>query len=276
MSVPVALIDGVVGEHISVRERGLHYGDGLFETIACTAARPRLLELHLARLARGCERLHIPAPEMPLLKAEIERLANGAERSVVKVLLLRGIARQRGYAPGGEVPSRVLLSYPWPQAPPLEGGGVRVRLAQLRLGENPQLAGLKHCNRLEQVLARAEWTDAAIAEALLFTSGGALIGGTASNVFLVRDGRLLTPALERCGVAGVMRATVLDLAPRAGIACEVATLRAQDLEAAHEVFLTSALIGIRPVAWLEGRRLAAGPVTHALQAALAARLGEAP
>lgn len=269
-----ALIDGRPGASVSVRERGLHYGDGLFETIACVQGRPRLLARHLARLGRGCRRLQIPQPRPLLLSAEIEQLAAGHERAVVKLLLLRGPAQARGYAVrGDESPSRVLLRYPWPADPPLSGGGVRVRLARLCLGENPQLAGIKHCNRLEQVLARAEWTDPAIAEALLFSSGGALIGGTASNVFLVRGERVLTPALGRCGVEGVMRATVLELARRAGIACEVGELAAQDLAAAQELFLTNALIGIRPVTRLEARPLPVGAVTTALRAALAAQLG---
>jgi 4-amino-4-deoxychorismate lyase len=273
MSTPEALIDGQPGASVSVRERGLHYGDGLFETIACARGRPRLLARHLARLGRGCRCLQIPEPPALLLGAEIAQLAAGHDRSVVKLLLLRGQAQARGYAVSGrERPTRLLLRYPWPADPPLTAGGVQVRLARLRLGENPQLAGIKHCNRLEQVLARAEWTDPAIAEALLFSAGGALIGGTASNVFLVRGERLLTPALGRCGVEGVMRATVLELAQRAGIACEVAELGAEDLAAAQELFLTSALIGIRPVTRLEARPLAVGALTRALLGALAAEL----
>ena len=102
----------------------------------------------------------------------------------------------------------MLLRYP-PGRSARRREGVRVRLGELRLGENPALAGLKHLNRLEQVLARLEWSDPGIAEALLFSSSGALVSGSMSNVFLVHGGRLATPRLDRCGVAGVMREVVL-------------------------------------------------------------------
>ena len=115
------------------------------------------------------------------------RLAGESPRSIIKVLLTRGAALARGYAPSGaEPPTRVTLRYAWPEEDAsLAHEGVRVRVARTRLGENPALAGIKHCNRLEQVLARAEWTDPTIAEALLYSSSGALISGTMSNVFLV-------------------------------------------------------------------------------------------
>ena len=273
MSAQAVLIDGRPGESVSVFERGLHYGDGLFETLACRGGRARLLGRHLARLEHGCARLGIRPPEPTILRAEIERLAAGPEAAVVKLLLLRGCSPARGYDPAAAgPPTRVVLRYPWPAAPLLTGTGVRVRLGRLRLAESPSLAGLKHCNRLEQVLARAEWQDPTIAEALLFTQGGELVGGTASNVFLVQGGRLLTPQLERCGVAGVMRATVLELAQAAGIPCAVLPLRAAALDAAEEIFLTSALLGIRPVSQLEERSLPHGPVTGALSARLSTYL----
>jgi len=142
----------------------------------------------------------------------------------------------------------------------------------LQLGENPALAGIKHCNRLEQVLARREWTDPGIAEALMFSSSGALVSGTMSNVFLVRGSKVLTPCIDRCGVAGVMRGLVLEIAPAAGISVEERRLEAADLAAAEELFLTNALTGIRPVRELDGVRLAVGPVTRRLQAQLGAHL----
>jgi len=150
--------------------------------------------------------------------------------------------------------------------------GVRVRLATLRLGENPALAGIKHCNRLEQVLARREWSDPAIADALMFSRSGALVSGTMSNVFLVRESKLLTPLIDQCGVAGIMRALVLEIATANGISAEECRLEAADVAAAGELFLTNALMGICPVCELEGVRRAPGPLTRALQQKLATRL----
>jgi len=266
-----ALIDGRPGGEVSALERGLHYGDGLFETIACVAGSPRLLPLHLKRLLHGCRRLALNPPDPAQLADEITALARGSERAVLKLIVTRGTAHARGYAASGEERgTRILLRYPWPKEDErLTNEGVRVRLAELRLGENPALAGLKTLNRLEQVLARFEWSTPAIAESLMFSSGGDLISGTASNVFLVRGGELATPRLDRCGVAGVMREAVALGAQRARITLKKCTLRAEDLAAAEEVFLTSALIGVRPVRELAGRALAVGPVTRRLQQELA-------
>ena len=261
---------------VPVLERALHYGDALFETIACLEGQPRLLEHHLRRLALGCERLGIDAGSYATLASEVRELARGTSRAIIKLLLTRGTAVARGYAPaGGERARRIALRYAWPHEDPgAQEEGVRVRLGQLRLGENPALAGIKHCNRLEQVLARREWTDPAIAEALLFSSSGALVSGTMSNVFLVRASKLLTPGVDRCGVAGVMRGVVMEIAAAAGLSVEERRLDESDLTAAEELFLTNVVLGIRPVRELEGRRVAPGPVTRRLQAELRAYLAE--
>jgi 4-amino-4-deoxychorismate lyase len=264
------LINGREAHALEPTERGLHYGDGLFETIASSRGRPRFLDLHLERLSAGAARLGI-ACDVSELRQEITQLAGAGRRAVVKLILSRGPALARGYRySGAEQATRLLLRYPWPEHPADgEGAGVRVRLAQLRLGENPRLAGLKHLNRLEQVLARAEWSDPGIAEALLFSSSGTLVSGTTTNIFLVHDGTLCTPGLSRCGVAGTMRRVVRALASAAGLGGEERELSASELESASEVFLTNALIGIWPVRELAGRTLQPGPVTRTLQAQLA-------
>jgi 4-amino-4-deoxychorismate lyase len=263
-------VNGEETAALAALDRGLHYGDGLFETIACVGGVPRLIGLHLKRLAGGCGRLQLTA-DLAALEREVHELARPTARSVLKVIVTRGPALARGYGTSGaEKPTRITLCYAWPaEDPALAREGVRVRVAQLRLGENPALAGLKHLNRLEQVLARAEWREAEIAEALMFSSGGALISGTMSNVFLVHGGALRTPRLDRCGVAGVMREAVLQAASAAGIGAEERVFNAQDLASAEEIFLTNALIGIRPVRELAGRTLPAGPLTRRLQELLA-------
>jgi 4-amino-4-deoxychorismate lyase len=272
------LIDGQPvrqpGAAVSVLDRCLHYGDGLFETIACESGRPRLLERHLQRLAAGCERLGLACGDGVELAREARELAAGTSRAVVKLLLTRGVSVARGYAStGSERTLRIALRYAWPAVDPQQAGeGIRVRRATLRLGENPALAGIKHCNRLEQVLARREWSDPDIAEALLYSTSGALVSGTMSNVFLVRGSKMLTPCLDRCGVAGVMRGLVLEIASAAGISAEQRRLDAADLAAAEELFLTNALTGIRPVRQLDGTGMAVGPLTRRLQSLLAAHL----
>lgn len=264
-------VDGEVAAEVSVLDRGLHYGDGLFETLACINGRPRFLELHLKRFTLGCARLALPAPDVAVLARELKSAAGGRAGAVLKLILTRGRAPARGYRfTGKQRCTRVLLRYPW-------GGederaareGVRVRLGEMPLGENPRLAGVKHLNRLEQVLARAEWSDPRIAESLLFSTGGALVSGTMSNVFLVHGKALSTPRLDRCGVAGIMREVVGELAARQPLEFTVAPLDRERLATAEEIFLTSALTGIRPVRELAGRSLGVGPLTRQLQQALA-------
>ena len=264
-------VNGRAAAEVSVLERGLHYGDGLFETIACIGARPRFLDLHLGRITRGCARLGLEFTETAALAEEVRALAADTSRAIVKVLVTRGVGLVRGYAlTGREQPTRVTLRYAWPEDDPaLAQKGVRVRLAQQRLGENPALAGLKHCNRLEQILARREWTEPEIVDSIMFSSSGALISGTLTNVFLVQGSNLVTPRVDRCGVAGVMRAVVLAAATAAGIKTEERVLDAQDLAHAQELFLTNALTGIRPVRELEGAPRTVGPLTRRLQAQLA-------
>ncbi|HEY0766838.1 MAG TPA: aminodeoxychorismate lyase [Steroidobacteraceae bacterium] len=269
-------VNGREAAQVSALERGLHFGDGLFETIACVGGRARFLEVHLQRLAAGCARLGLQAPDIPAVRNEVRQLAAPCTRAIIKVLLTRGAAAARGYAVSGvEETSRISLRYVWPpEDPQASHAGVRVRIAAVRLGENPALAGLKHCNRLEQVLARREWADAAVAEALMFSSSGAVISGTMSNLFMVRDGKLCTPRVDRCGVAGVMRHVVLAAAADAGIAVEERVLDSEDLERAQELFLTNALIGIHPVRELAGRALPPGSLTRRLQERLAPLLTE--
>jgi len=264
-------IDGGPAGGVSPLDRGLHYGDGLFETIACLGGQPRFVEMHLDRLAHGCTRLGLAFPGREQLRREILTVAAGTQRAIVKLLLTRGAAVARGYAAqGSERPTRVVLRYGWEEEDPkIAPDGVRVRVATLRLGENPALAGLKHLNRLEQVEARREWSDPGIAEALMFSSGGSLVSGVMSNVFLVENSRLRTPRLDRCGVAGIMRAVVMREAQRAGITVEEGALVADDLPRAQEVFLTNALIGVRPVRDLAGRTLAPGAMTREIQRRLA-------
>jgi 4-amino-4-deoxychorismate lyase len=275
-----ALVNGEAGGELSVLDRGLHFGDGVFETIACLARRPRFLALHLERLMRGCRVLGFTPPAAQLLREEVERLAGAEERSIVKLIVTRGPATRRGYgASGREQATRLAIRYSWPvEDPVLWQQGVWVRTAAVRLGENPTLAGLKHCNRLEQILARNEPGAAEATEALMLSRSGKLVSGTMTNVFLV-DGpatapRLRTPALDLCGVAGIMRRVVLREAARAGVTAHECALWPADVAAASEIFLTNARVGIWPVRRIEERTLTPGPLTRRLQELLRPLLEE--
>jgi len=271
-SPDLVLVDGEPATHVSVLDRGLHYGDGVFETISCPGGRPRLLQQHLERLVHGCERLAIPIGDLQTIHDEITRAAAGTT-CILKLIVTRGDAVARGYTPtGSERTRRILMRFDWPaERAEWSRDGVVVAIARHRIGENPALAGLKHLNRLEQVLARAELRDPEVSEALVFSSSGLLVSGTMGNVFIVSQNVLRTPRVDRCGVAGVTRRVVLEEAAAAGIECEECELGAADLESADEVFLTNARIGIWPVRRLADRTLVPGPVTRLLQQRLEAR-----
>jgi len=251
-----SLVNGRESSLVALPDRGLQYGDGLFETIAIRRGRPRLLELHLARLAEGCARLALPMPDRALLEDEIAAVT-GSNEQVVKMILTRGPAG-RGYrAPADPEPTRIVSAYP---APPPREPTARVRTCSTRIGSSPALAGLKHLGRLEQVLARSEWRDDRIAEGLMLDPDGHVVCATQANLFILRDGELLTPLVDRAGVAGVMRRAVLRWAPGRCIVAGEARLRVEDLHDADEVFLTNALVGAWPVAELDGRPIRQGRI----------------
>ncbi len=241
------LINGEARDTLSIHDRGLHYGDGLFETMAVVNGALPLWERHMARLCSDASRLGIPPPDPALLQAEAAPLCAGVSRGVLKIILTRG--EGRGYRiPQDATPTRILYRYPWPAWPASYADhGVRARICDMRLASNPRLAGIKHLNRLEQVLARSEWQDEEITEGLLMDQAGHVIEGTQSNLFIVREGRLLTPLLSQCGVAGVMRDLIMAEAQRLAITCEERELRLAQVLEADEVFLCNSLMGIWPV-----------------------------
>lgn len=264
------LIDGMPGEQVSALDRGLAYGDGVYRTLELLGGQPRLWRWQWQRLTDDCTRLSLALPDEALLLAELALAAAGLERAVAKIVLTRGVGR-RGYAvPADAVPTRIVSASPWAGYPPeLAEQGVTVRLCELRLGLQPRLAGIKHLNRLENVLARSEWTDPAIQEGLLLDSEGYLVEGTMSNLFLLRGTEFTTPLLDRSGVAGALRAWVFDNAPELGLAVREARLTLDDLYAADAVFLCNSLIGLWPMARLGERSWPIPDILRALAARLA-------
>lgn len=249
-------INGRLRTTIDHRDRGLQYGDGLFETITCRDGAPRWLALHLQRLQHGCERLRIAFRDMGLLRAEIAGLAAAQPRCIVKVIVTRGTATRRGYAPAGdERPTRIVSRHDWPQPPARAAAGFQLGISSVSLGTNPLLAGLKHLNRLEQVLAQMQRDAAAADEVLMLSTAGQVIGGSMSNVFLADDNGLFTPELATCGVAGVMRRLVLEAAATLGHPVAVRPVAANDLARVREAFVTNVRWGVQSVKLLDGRAL---------------------
>jgi len=265
-------VNGRTETGVNVAERALQYGDGLFETIRVRYARPEYLGRHLQRLSVGCERLKFPSVDWALVRQELEELAGQQEEAVLKYILGRGEGG-RGYHPGpGLTVTRIASIHPlpyWPRNP--DQDGVRARICTTRLAVQPLLAGLKHLNRLEQVMARAEWDDQDIAEGFMLDTGGQLIEGTMSNVFMVNAGELVTPDLSQCGVAGVMRSVILDIATTLGFKTRIQPLTLDDLKSSQEVFICNCLAGIWPVVHVEGLgEFGIGRITRQMQVAMQA------
>lgn len=264
-------VDGQPAASLPVDDRGLAYGDGVFETMRVAGGRVALLDGHLQRLARGTDVLRLPL-DIEAMQQEVKDFvaAQGtAGRSdfTLKVIVTRGSAG-RGYRPLPEaVPRRLLLAYP-PSVQPASHAqdGIAVHECATRLGSNPALAGLKHLNRLDQVLARAEWgDDPRWAEGLMRDADGRVIEGTMSNLFLVSDGTLVTPRLHRCGIAGVMRGFIVARALTLGIAVAERDVSREELDGCSEWFVCNSTIGIWPVRELGSRRWTPGPMTRRLQ-----------
>ena len=255
-------VNGRKSRSVDARDRGLQYGDGIFETMRVRRGRIRLLEYRLERLAAGCSRLDIAGPSLVALRRELLRIAALRSEGVLKLILTRGNGR-RGYRPTGrERCTRIVALHGLPKAAAQSAAApARVRLCATPLGLNPRLAGLKTLNRLESVLARAEWSDERIWEGLMRDVDDNIVCGTMSNLFLRRGSTLMTPVLDRCGVAGVMRRWILEAAADLGLRAAEGRIRWRDLSEADEVFMSNAVVGVRSVGAIEHGRERLRPAT---------------
>lgn len=260
------LINGTPGDQLSFQDRGLQYGDGLFETVAVRNGRPLCWQEHLIRLEDSCRRLGLRYPGESVLTDETKSLLHDTEHAVLKLTLTRGTTG-RGYRPSPDAETtRILSLKPWPDYPPeRRHTGVHVRICNTRLGSNPVLAGMKHLNRLEQVMARGEWEGPAIAEGLMQNQAGDVIEGTMSNLFIYREDKLMTPDVGECGIAGIIRGRVLALANDMPLDAMIATINLHDVETADELFLCNSLMGIWPVTAVGEKTYPVGKVTCAIR-----------
>ncbi|MGI9273210.1 MAG: aminodeoxychorismate lyase [Woeseiaceae bacterium] len=262
-------------DSIAVDDRSAHYGDGVFETIAIRDGAARFWSLHNARLQTACSRLGITCPAEETLHDELENAIEQsptlAEFGTAKLIVSAG-SGPRGYRRGAETQSDVRIGMFSAQHIPADTykNGVAVRICSTRLAMQPQLAGIKSMNRLEQVLACAEWSDAEIFEGLMLDTADRLICGTMSNMFIVTASGLATPALTRCGVSGVMRRHLLGVMDEEGIECDVRDIDLAELDSADEIFLSNSQFGVLPVRACAQRQWKSGALTKRVQQLAAA------
>lgn len=252
-TLPVVSVNGVIDAQVSPLDRGFTYGDGVFETCRMINAKIPLWNLHFERLINSCKKLAI-AINTEQITQQLSQLIGEASseqltEAVVKITVTRGQGG-RGYKlPEIVNPTIVIAIFPASNYPKdYYTQGISVRICNQRLSCNNALAGLKHLNRLEQILARAEWQDNNIAEGIMLDTKDNIIEAVFSNIFMVKSGELLTPDLSEAGVAGVMRRFIIEeIAPQLKCKVRIAKIALSDLLNADEMFLCNSLYGIWPV-----------------------------
>jgi len=260
------IVNGELTEQISVYDRGLAYGDGVFETILCRDGKLLLWERHLERLISSLVRLRIEPFEHNTLLTSMQPYLVGVGEQIVKIIVSRGNSR-RGYAIPEQTRTNtiIFIANREKPKPDIMRVGVKTRICETRLAYQPKLAGLKHLNRLEQVLAQMELSDSKVQEGIMLGLQGEVIEATRHNLFLVKNGELFTPELSNCGVAGIMRTFIIEIAQQQGVEIHCEKISVKQLMQADEIFLSNSINGIWPVCELDGAPFEIGKVTCQLQ-----------
>lgn len=250
---PIISINGRIDASPTAHDRGLSYGDGLFETLLLQNSVLPLQDLHLSRLGQGASSLQITFDQQELIQyishLQVVAKERGVDEAVLKIVVTRGMAG-RGYQPKVTAPATIMLGlYPSPLIPEsYYSQGVKVFLCNHRLPKNKKLAGIKHLNKLDYVLASLEWVDLDYHECLLFDTDNHLVEALSRNVFILSDGKLLTPSLEYSGVTGILRNLVKDKYSKIlGLEVSEKELSLESLLTAEEVFLCNSITGFWPV-----------------------------
>ncbi|PPC94927.1 MAG: aminodeoxychorismate lyase [Methylotenera sp.] len=244
-----SLINGSFDQVISAADRGFTYGDGVFRTMKIRDGQPISWPFHYQKLVADCAVIGIVCPSAELLVSDIQQLFpieefDNGEVSVAKIIITRGEG-ERGYAPPAvTIPTRVLIKSSMPTY--LDAhylSGVRLHLCDTRLALQPKLAGIKHLNRLENILARMEWREESIFDGLMMDMQSNVIECTMSNIFARVGSHLYTPDLSQCGVAGITRQRILGLESLLGLNCSEVRITLPELLSADEVIVCNSLYG---------------------------------
>jgi 4-amino-4-deoxychorismate lyase len=250
-------------------DRGLDFGDGLFETLLLHAGEALYPDFHLRRLQRGLHALSFPdcvAAVEGQLHAVVAQIATrGWRRTALRLTITRG-SGPRGYAPPIDAKPRTIMIAN--ELGPGYGGlpvAATLSLANVRWPTQPALAGLKHLNRLEQVLAARQCRADAVDEVVMLDQDENVISVAAGNLFVVTDGHLLTPSISHCGIAGTRRELVIQRwAPAIGLQVAEQAISLAQVETAQEVFYSNSLVGLRPVKSFGAARWESHPICDAL------------
>ncbi len=252
VSAPKNLINGIAADFININDRVVHYGDGLFETILCAEQKIYYWALHYQRLKESAEKLNISCPLEQVLLDDIKSCLEGLdEPCAIKIIITRGNSK-RGYRYDKTITgkrivmiSEITQDYSSLLKRQLLSGDLFLCEQQVSINKN--LAGLKHLNRLENVLARNEWADEAFIDGLMLNHNSHVIEATMSNLFAIEDHRLMTPDLSLSGVNGIMRRVILNIADELNIKTVVENITLENIMKADELFISNSLIGIKSI-----------------------------
>lgn len=261
------LINGSFHGVISAQDRGLAYGDGVFRTIKVTNGLPEHWPMHYQTLVRDCGAIGIVCPSAETFINDFELLATVEDDvSVVKIIVTRGEG-ERGYKPPSiTTPMRVMIKTSFPDYPEhYFTEGIQLHLCDTRISYQPKLAGVKHLNRLENVLARMEWHEPALAEGLMLDIDDNVIECTAANVFARFGDMLITPSLKKCGVAGITRQRILSHAETLKLKAKTEEMQLEKLLTADEVLICNSLFGVWQVRQLTHKKWAKQTLANQLR-----------
>jgi aminodeoxychorismate lyase len=260
-----AYLDGEIIEEgaesgIALRDRGLLYGEGLFETLRVRDHGIEFLDAHLARLAASARDLGIPLPlstnDLRAVLFEVSRV-NGGGDLALRLTLTRGVGGTRLDRDDTTAPTILVTASALPEPSPRQAAGLRMVTASFPRNERSPLARHKTLCYLESVLARAQARRAQADEALLMNTSGRVAEAAAANVLLILEGTLVTPSIDEGALPGILRGAVLRAAVAAGLSIEERPVLPDELFRTPEVFLTNSLLGLAPVASLDGSPLPA-------------------
>ena len=247
------------------------YGDGLFETVRVVNGKAPLWEYHCRRLDKGCKQLKIKTDAALFrrlwsgLQQVVSEAGRVSEICVVKIMITRG-AGGRGYQPAPQSnPSEIIICYPAPSYPLTHASeGIQVTTCKHRLSENPALAGIKHLNRLDQVLASTELSDS-VPEGLMLDQQGLIIEGTKSNVLLFKNNEIVSPITSLCGVDGVARSFIFDNLSILGIKGRFEHVESAQAFEFDGMAIVNSVLGIWPVRTLDCVELPISPLVSDIQ-----------
>jgi 4-amino-4-deoxychorismate lyase len=273
MKTHAFLVNGEMNQWISPLDRGFAYGDGIFRTMRVQSGLPSNWHLHYQKLVADCSTIGIVCPSAELLIDDIHRLFMSemleSKNATAKIIITRGEG-ERGYAPPAVTsPNRIVVKTPMPSyARENYHAGVALFLCKTRLAIQPQLAGIKHLNRLENVLARMEWRDEQFFDGLLLDANDDVTECTMSNIFARFGDTLMTPKLNLCGVAGITRQQILALSKPLSLIVNEGKISLEKLLTADEVLICNSLYGVFQVRQINDKAWLPQPLAAKLRSIL--------